>query len=120
MRTALRPMIALLYVLCCARGAAVLAGDGLTITLNNDSSDNILITAYDQSSSPPRKILASTAVYGSASITVAILANSHGRGHLSWTAVSADPDMRMCGHGDNAHLNDGDTVAVHADSDCHN
>jgi hypothetical protein len=119
MRTPLRLMIALLYVLCCARGTAVLAGDGLTITLNNDSSDNILVTAYDQSGTPPRKILAGTAVYGSASITVVIAANSHGRGHLSWTAVSADPDMRMCGRGDNAHLNDGDTVTVHADGDCH-
>jgi hypothetical protein len=117
MRTLFRPII-LVALICLSNSAGVFAGDGLTITINNDSSDNILVTVYDQGSQPPRKILAGTAVYGSASLTVSIAVGSRGRGHLSWTAVSMDPDMRKCGHGDNAHLNDGDTVTVHADDDC--
>jgi hypothetical protein len=32
--------------------------------------------------------------------------------------VSMDPDMRMCGRGDIASLNNGDTVSVHADGSC--
>jgi hypothetical protein len=112
-------LIALVSLLCISASASVFAGDGLTITLNNDSSDNILVTAYDQGKSPPSQILAGTPLYGSASLTVSLSVGSHGRGHLSWTAVSMDPNMRMCGHGDTAHLNDGDTVSVHADGDCH-
>jgi hypothetical protein len=37
---------------------------------------------------------------------------------LSWTAITQDPDMRMCGHNDKPNLNDGDTVHVQADGDC--
>ena len=108
-----------LILICIPNSAAVHAGDGLTITINNDSSDNILVTILDQGGQPPpRKVLTSTPLYGSASLTVTISAGAHGRGHLSWTAVSMDPDMRMCGRGDSPHLNDGDTVAVHADGDC--
>jgi hypothetical protein len=32
--------------------------------------------------------------------------------------MTIDPDMRMCGRGEKAKLNDGDTVNVHADGDC--
>jgi hypothetical protein len=39
-------------------------------------------------------------------------------GHLSWTAMTIDHDMRQCGHNDKAGLNDGDIVNVQADSDC--
>jgi hypothetical protein len=98
--------------------AAVLGGDGLMITINNDSSDGILVTAYDQNTSPPQRILSSTPVSGNASIPVSITADGSGHGHLSWTALTADRDMRMCGRGDRSGLNDGDTVNVHADGDC--
>jgi hypothetical protein len=117
MRLPLRS-IALLFLLSLSTVGAMGAGDGLTIKITNDSSDNILLTVYDQHARPPQKVMASTPVYGSASLTVSISADSRGKGHLSWTAVSMDPNMRMCGRGDTASLNDGDTISVHADGDC--
>ena len=113
-----RLTIGLFGTLCCANGAPVFADDGLRITIQNDSTDKILVTVYDQSTQPPRKVLASTPVYGSASLAISVSLNAQGQGQLSWWAVSADPDMRQCGHGENAQLTDGMTVAVHADDDC--
>jgi hypothetical protein len=97
---------------------AALAGDGLMITINNDSSDNLFVTVYDRSSSPPQKVLSHRALYGNASLSVTIAADRSGHGHLSWTAMTIDRDMRMCGHSQKSHLNDGDTVNVHADGNC--
>jgi hypothetical protein len=115
-----RPTIALVCLLCLFRSPAVLGGDGLMITINNDSSDNLLVTVYDRSTTPPQQVVSRTAIYGNASIAVSIGADSSGHGRLSWTAITMDHDMRMCGHGNKAHLNDGDTVNVHADGDCSN
>jgi hypothetical protein len=92
--------------------------DGLMITINNDSSDNLFVTVFDRSSSPPQQVLSHTAVYGNASISVSIAADKSGRGHLSWTAMTIDRDMRKCGHNEKSNLNDGDTVTVHADGGC--
>lgn len=97
---------------------AALGADGLMITINNDSSDNLFVTVYDRSLSPPQRVLSHTALYGNASITVSIAANRSGHGHLSWTAMTIDHDMRKCGHNERSHLNDGDTVNVHADGNC--
>jgi hypothetical protein len=98
---------------------AVLGDGGLMITLSNDSSDNILVTLYDQGTQPPQQLLSNRAIYGNASMTLSISAGRQGHGHISWTAVTADKDMRKCGQGENRHLNDGDTVNVHANGDCH-
>jgi hypothetical protein len=103
---------------CFFMGSAAVFGDGLTITVRNDTSDNLIVTIYDRNTSPPQKVLSSQVVLGSAAIPVSITADSSGHGHLSWTAVTADPDMRMCGHKDKPNLNDGDTVHVQADGDC--
>ena len=97
---------------------AVLGDGGLMITLLNDSSDGLRVTAYDNGIQPPQILVADREIYGNASMTVSITAGSQGRGHLSWTAVTVDRDMRKCGQSDNPHLNDGDTVKVHADEDC--
>ena len=97
---------------------AAIAADGLMITIHNDSSDNLFITVYDRSSSPPPQVLSHTALYGNASISVSIAADRFGHGHLSWTAITIDRDMRKCGHSDKADLNDSDTVNVHADGEC--
>jgi hypothetical protein len=98
---------------------AVLGDGGLMITLLNDSSDSLLVTVYDKGIQPPQPLISDREIYGNASMTVSISAGRQGRGHLSWTAVTADRNMRKCGQGDNLHLNDGDTVTVHADGDCH-
>jgi hypothetical protein len=114
------PKIISLAVVLSLGSVAAFGDDTITITINNDSSDNVYVTVYDQNTSPPRLVLSSSAVYGSASITVAISANDAGVGHLSWTARTMDQDMRMCGHNDKSNLNNGDTVNVHADGACGN
>jgi hypothetical protein len=118
MRAFRRLTIAFAYLLFSCRSLADLGGDGLMITVKNDSSDNLLVTVYDRSTTPPQRVVSRTPIYGNASISVSITLDSAGRGHLSWTAMSIDPDMRMCGTGDEANLNDGDTVNVHAGDDC--
>ena len=118
MRTFHRPTIALASLLFSLRSPVVLGGDGLMITINNDSSDNLLVTVYDRSATPPQRVVSRTPIYGNASLPVSITIDSSGHGHLSWTAMSMDVNMRMCGRGDKANLNDGDSVNVHADGDC--
>jgi hypothetical protein len=102
---------------------AVLAGslcfaDGLMITINNGTTQSLLVTVYDTRPRTPVKILSSTIINGNASITVSISSDSTGRGKLRWTATTVDRDMRSCGRGDKAGLNDGDSVDVSADSAC--
>jgi hypothetical protein len=97
---------------------AALGGDGLMITIYNDGTDNLFVTVYDRSSSPPQKVLSHSTLYGNASISVSIAADRSGHGHLSWTAMTVDHDMRRCGHKEKSRLNDGDTVNVHADGEC--
>jgi hypothetical protein len=111
------------YTLACTvfllGSTAVLGDGGLMITLLNDSSDNLFVTAYDQGTQPPQPLVSNREIYGNASMTISISAGRQGHGHLSRSAVTADRDMRKCGQDDNRHLNDGDTVKVHADGDCH-
>jgi len=95
-----------------------LAQEGLSVTITNDTSDAIYVTAYDRNANPPQLVLSSRAIYGSASLTVMIAADASGQGHLSWTATTLDRDMHRCGRNDKPNLNDGDSVNVHADSDC--
>ncbi len=106
-------------VLFAGTGAA-LGDDGLMITINNDTSDNLLVTAYDRSTNPPQQVLSGRAIYGNASFVVSISADQAGQGSLSWTAVTADRDMRKCGHQTERGLNAGDTVRVRADGECSN
>jgi hypothetical protein len=105
---------------CLLIGVSVpaLAQEGLSVTITNDTSDAIYVTAYDRNANPPQLVLSSRAIYGSASLTVMITADASGQGHLSWTATTLDRDMHRCGRNDNPNLNDGDAVNVHADSDC--
>jgi hypothetical protein len=114
-----RPPLAFACVVFFLGSTAVLGDGGLMITLLNDSSVSLLVTAYDQSTQPAQPLVSDREIYGNASMTVSIAAGRQGRGHLSWTAVTVDRDMRKCGQDDNPHLNDGDTVNVHADGDCH-
>jgi hypothetical protein len=93
-------------------------GDGLMVTINNGSIQNLLVTVYDTRPRTPVKILSSTLINGNASITVSISPDATGRGKLKWTATTVDRDMRSCGHGDKSGLNDGDSVEVNVDSEC--
>jgi hypothetical protein len=98
--------------------AVALGGPGLKITITNDSSKDLLITVYDLNTDPVAPVLSSQAVKGLASVSVSIVADSVGAGHLSWTAVTSNSDTRTCGHGDRSDLNNDDTVKVSAESDC--
>ncbi|HLN48852.1 MAG TPA: hypothetical protein VK251_05035 [Steroidobacteraceae bacterium] len=105
-------------VFCMLAGTPAFAGSGLTITISNDSNDTLLVSVYDLNATSPQKVLSNEVVSGNASVTVAIAADDQGHGHVSWTARTSDSDMRMCGRDDAANLNDGDSVSVHADTDC--
>jgi hypothetical protein len=98
--------------------ASAFAGDGLSITINNNTTDNLLVTVYDLNASPVARVLSDQTINGFASFTVTITADDSGAGHLSWTATTAGRDMRRCGRRDKPNLNDGDTVNVYTDSDC--
>jgi hypothetical protein len=110
--------IMLVCLILALSSTSAVGQQGLTITISNDTSDNIYVTAYDQNANPPQIVLSSRPIYGSASITLTITADASGMGHLSWTATTIDRDMHKCGHNDKPNLNDGDTVHVHADADC--
>ncbi|MGO9933621.1 MAG: hypothetical protein ACLPV8_17670 [Steroidobacteraceae bacterium] len=116
MRAFNRLAIPLACVLFGLRSVPAVGGDGVTVTLTNDTPDAVYVTAYDRNTN--QMVLSSRPIYGSASITVTISADATGQGHLSWTANTVDRDMHMCGHNDKPNLNDGDTVNVHADADC--
>jgi hypothetical protein len=93
-------------------------GGGIMLTISNNTSDNLLVSIYDVGVSPRQTILSNRAIYGNASITVSISEDASGSGHMLWTAMSQDSDMRKCGHEDKANLKNGDTVSVHADGEC--
>ncbi len=88
----------------------------ITLTINNDTSDPLLVTVYDLGAN--QQLLANRAIYGNASVTVSVMQDASGQGHVRWTAMNQDPDMRLCGHDDKTNLNDGDIVNVYAEDDC--
>jgi hypothetical protein len=110
-------MACFIFALC----SAVVHGDnGLTILILNDSNDNLIVSVYDQGPKPPLQIMAGQTIYGNASVSISIAPDDSGLGHLKWTAVTQDRDMGTCGHGERSNLHDGDTVTVHANSQCAN
>ncbi len=88
----------------------------IMLTINNNTSSPLLVTVYDVAAR--QQLLANRAIYGNASVTVSVTQDASGKGHVRWTAMNQDPDMRMCGQDDKTDLNDGDTVNVYADGDC--
>jgi hypothetical protein len=109
--------LSLAGLLLCLVSASAYA-DGLTITISNDTTSNILVTVYDLNTYPVQRLLSNQLMNGFATVSVSLSPDSSGQGHLSWTAISVDPDMRQCGHNDKPNLSDGATVHVHADGDC--
>jgi hypothetical protein len=66
--------------------ASAFGDDGLSITINNNTTDNLLVTVYDLNASPVARVLSNQTINGFASLTVTIMADNSGAGHLSWTA----------------------------------
>jgi hypothetical protein len=118
MRAFRRSLARVIHVLLISGSAAAFGGGEITINVNNNTTKDLVVTVYDLNTHPAQQVVAGATVNGYASISVAITADDSGRGHVSWTARTVGPDMRMCGHHDNPHLNNSDTVNVYADSAC--
>jgi hypothetical protein len=118
MRVAGSPPKRLIHVLLIMMSATAYGGEGLSVSINNDTTDDLLVTVYDMDTNPAVRVMSDQTINGFASLSVIIVADDSGEGHLSWTATTVGRDMRMCGHHDRANLNDGDTVNVSADAEC--
>jgi hypothetical protein len=98
--------------------AAVGGLNGVDVVINNDSTDDVMVTVYDTSTHPTSVVLASERINGFTNIPVALSLDESGRGNVAWTAVSVDPRSRRCGHAENTGLTDSQAVNVHVDSEC--
>jgi hypothetical protein len=92
-------------------------GGGVSISLKNDSTENIRVTVYDRNARPSQSVLAAQAINGFAAVSISVMPDESGQGHLAWTATTADPARRMCGQGETM-VNEGDTVNVAAEAEC--
>jgi hypothetical protein len=94
------------------------AGDGISITISNNTTKDLVVTIYDLNAPPGTRVLSGERINSFASIKVTIAPDESGQGHLRWTATSGGRDDRTCGRRDKSGLNDGDTVHVYANSSC--
>jgi hypothetical protein len=118
MRTFNRSPLMLALVIIFLGGESAFGGDAVTITINNNTTEVLLVTVYDLNTNPVQRALSSKTINSFSSITITIAADDSGQGHLSWTATSGDRNMRTCGHRDKPGLDNGDTVHVFANSEC--
>lgn len=107
-----------IHALLVVTSVTALAGDGVNITISNNTTKDLLVTVYDLNSNPVTRLLSSQTINGFSSVSITLVANGFGEGHLSWTATTIGPDMRSCAHRDRPHLIDGGTVHVYAGSEC--
>jgi hypothetical protein len=98
--------------------AAVGGLNGVDVTISNDGTDDVVVTVYDTSTQPSSVVLSHERINGFTRIPVSLAPDDSGRGNLAWTAVSADPTSRLCGHASTQGLTDSASVHVHADSTC--
>jgi hypothetical protein len=104
-------------VLSCVH-TSVLGQGTVTIHVLNDTTDNLEVTLYDRNLRRHQMVFSGQIIYGNASISTTVSADSSGQGHVYWRAMSTDRDMRKCGHHEKAGLNNGDTVHVSANGSC--
>jgi hypothetical protein len=97
---------------------AALADGTVTIHLANDSPDNLQVTLYDRNLKRHQMVMSGQVIYGNASISTTISADATGQGHIYWTAITTDRDMRQCGHQEKRSVSDGETIHVTADGSC--
>jgi hypothetical protein len=100
-------------------GTTAMGGlNGVDVRITNDGTDDIVVTVYDTTTEPRHVVLANERINGFTTIPISLVADEGGRANLSWTAVTADPNGRKCGHESNSGLTDSASVHVHADSAC--
>jgi hypothetical protein len=113
----MRTYFMLVFVIVLGVSTSSFAQGAITVQVRNDTSDNLIVNVYDRNS-PQHMLVSNAIIYGNSSIPISLVPDSSGVGHLAWTAVTVDRDMRTCGHSDNPGLNDGDTVQVSAGGSC--
>jgi hypothetical protein len=112
--------------LCCPLllvvSAAVGGSNGVDVIIENDGTEDVVVTLYDTSSQPngqPKAVVfARERINGFTKIPVSLAADESGRANLDWTAVTVSPGSRKCGHASRTGLTDSALVSVHADSEC--
>ena len=97
-------------------GSRALA-DGVPVTITNDGTEDIVVTVYDTTVGP-RAVILSQRINGFTTIPVYMSQDSTGLANMAWTAVTVDPNHRLCGHADRTGLGDSAAVTVHADAEC--
>ena len=97
--------------LLCLNGAAARASDKISITITNDGTDDVNTT-------PHSKLLSRARISGFASIPLFVTADASGKGHVAWSASTADPAIHKCGRKDKRGLDNFASVHVYAKSDC--
>jgi len=99
-------------------GTPVLGGDGISLNIVNDGTQDILVTVYDTSLGPNAVVLAHARVNGFTTIPLSVSLDANGMANVSWTAVTADANDRKCGHAERVGLADSSSVTVRADGEC--
>ncbi len=99
-------------------GPAARADDGVTLTINNDGVNDLLVSVYDLNSNPPAQVLSNMRVNGFTQVPVSLSFDDQGRANLSWTAVQVDPDAHRCGQAKRMGLRGGASVHVRANKRC--
>jgi hypothetical protein len=97
--------------------AAMGSGDGVSVKITNDGTEDIVVTVYDMTVGPNAVVLSHAHINGFTSVPVSVAPDANGRANLAWTAITTDPRDRKCGHEEVA-VGDSSTVSVHADSSC--
>lgn len=100
-------------------GTAAFAGEGVDVTVTNDSTEDLVVTVYDESTVPNVVVLSRAHMNGFTSIPVTVATDAAGHAKVSWTATTADVNFRKCGHENDVALSDDAlSLTVHADSSC--
>ena len=102
MRVATSSPKRLFQVLFITMSVSAVGGEGLSVSINNNTTDDLLVTVYDLNRNPAVRVMSEQMINGFASLSVIVVADDSGEGHLSWTATTVGRDMRMCGHDDSA------------------
>ena len=99
-------------------GAIAFAGDGVNLSITNDSVNNVFVTVRDMNTNPSVIVLEHQLINGFATIPLSVSTDATGRANISWTAIRADAQDRRCGHAARKGLDNDANVNVHADSEC--
>jgi hypothetical protein len=118
MRKLGQPAILLSLLLTMLVSATAIGDDMVAIRINNDGTDDIIVTVYDMNAEPPGAVVVRQKISGFAWIPISVTAGAAGMGHIRWTATSAKAGLRQCGHHEMHGLGNDDSVQVFADSPC--